>query len=512
MSRSRDTSVVVDNVEQVIDTLAELASVVPDKYKSVRVLGFHERGDGGGGVFFWDDSKSQSEHNGGTIIAGDAVLGAWDTAGQEAWFTAPSVGIGCWVREYSGAVNVKWFGSTDTNNMLGANDKSDEKIVEVSDGFDALQNNMLALGKDLYGIRRNACVASFRANNELPFNTQVTGVEGSEGLAEYGSVDSVTTFMDIKSKPYKTWEEVSTVDYSEQGFVSSEIDFSELKIGMIAKTDHAEPWFGFVSGFEASTNTVFVDKWSKKGAPLETVPTQGTGLHMNPENKVWALNANAFLNSNEKADNAVLLELGLINNKVPSPDGTNGIDMVILNQSAYGGNSAYYARTSSATGKWDVGFISDNSEISDFQSRNSFRGFTASNTVKGYVYASDSTDINDRAISVLSDGNLFSSEVMGVGGDGKVVSMPRRVKVLADGSSITRDFPINIYGGTGAINVSVPNGSVDGDIVKVVSVVNGSQIILSGNLVGSAGATSSITITGNVNVDLIYIGGLWYVS
>jgi len=92
------------------DTMADLLSM-EHKTGSVQLLGFHERGDGGGGVFFWDDSKSQSEHNGGTIIAGDAVLGTWDTAGQEAWFTAPSVGVGCWVREYSGAVNVKWFGA-----------------------------------------------------------------------------------------------------------------------------------------------------------------------------------------------------------------------------------------------------------------------------------------------------------------------------------------------------------------------------------------------------------------
>jgi hypothetical protein len=96
------------------DTMADLLSM-QHKTGSVQLLGFHERGDGGGGVFYWDDSKSQSEHNGGTIIAGDAVLGTWDTAGQEVWFTAPSAGVGCWVREYSGAVNVKWFGMGKLN-------------------------------------------------------------------------------------------------------------------------------------------------------------------------------------------------------------------------------------------------------------------------------------------------------------------------------------------------------------------------------------------------------------
>ena len=92
------------------DTMADLLSM-EHKTGSVQPLGYHERGDGGGGVFYWDDSESQTEHNGGTIIAGDAVLGTWDTAGQEAWFTAPSAGVGCWVREYSGALDVKWFGA-----------------------------------------------------------------------------------------------------------------------------------------------------------------------------------------------------------------------------------------------------------------------------------------------------------------------------------------------------------------------------------------------------------------
>jgi hypothetical protein len=91
--------------------MADLLSM-EHKTGSVQLLGYHERGDGGGGVFYWDATADKAEHNGGTIIDPDVVFPTdWNNQGQlAAWFTAGS-GTGCWVREYSGAVNVKWFGA-----------------------------------------------------------------------------------------------------------------------------------------------------------------------------------------------------------------------------------------------------------------------------------------------------------------------------------------------------------------------------------------------------------------
>ena len=91
------------------DTMSDLLSM-EHKTGSVQLLGFHERGDGGGGVFYWDASEDCANHNGGTIIAGNHVLDGWTELKQTVWFT-PTVGTGCWKREFSGAVNVKWFGA-----------------------------------------------------------------------------------------------------------------------------------------------------------------------------------------------------------------------------------------------------------------------------------------------------------------------------------------------------------------------------------------------------------------
>jgi hypothetical protein len=92
------------------DSVANLATV--NKGSPVQVLGFHTKGDGGGGVFFYDAEASKTEHNGGTVIDPNKVslITNWG-ANQTAYFTAATSGVGVWKREHSGAVNVKWFGA-----------------------------------------------------------------------------------------------------------------------------------------------------------------------------------------------------------------------------------------------------------------------------------------------------------------------------------------------------------------------------------------------------------------
>jgi len=154
------------------DTMADLLSM-EHKTGSVQLLGYHERGDGGGGVFFWDDSKSQSEHNGGTIIAGDAVLGVWDTAGQEAWFTAPSVGTGCWVREYSGAVNVKWFGAKGdgvTNDFLPI-----QKVIDVDEKSIYLEEGAYYVGSGTFAVSEYTSIYGCGSKTKITIDSSNRG-------------------------------------------------------------------------------------------------------------------------------------------------------------------------------------------------------------------------------------------------------------------------------------------------------------------------------------------------
>jgi hypothetical protein len=94
-----------------VDTIADLLNVSPSTSTVVNVLNYHSGVEGGGGVFYWDANRDCGEHNGGTVIASTAQFPPdWLAGNQQLWF-APMTGTGCWVRQYDGAVNVKWFGA-----------------------------------------------------------------------------------------------------------------------------------------------------------------------------------------------------------------------------------------------------------------------------------------------------------------------------------------------------------------------------------------------------------------
>jgi hypothetical protein len=80
-------SVVVDSIANMKNLNTEI-----EANATVEVLGYYSKGDGGGGTFYWD-STSIEDDNGGTIIEATGVVD------------------GRWIRNYSGAVNVKWFGA-----------------------------------------------------------------------------------------------------------------------------------------------------------------------------------------------------------------------------------------------------------------------------------------------------------------------------------------------------------------------------------------------------------------
>jgi hypothetical protein len=77
----------------VVATIADLKALSGGAFGTVQVTGYWIAGDGGGGIFRWDSSNSGAE-NGGTLLLPNS---------------APAVGR--WVRIYSGALNLKWFGA-----------------------------------------------------------------------------------------------------------------------------------------------------------------------------------------------------------------------------------------------------------------------------------------------------------------------------------------------------------------------------------------------------------------
>lgn len=84
-----------------VDSMTDLLAVDFSIQKAVNVKGYYSINDGGGGLLNWDSTINKSTANAGTIIDPSVSL-----ANQGA-----GIGSGCWVRQYSGAVNIKWFGA-----------------------------------------------------------------------------------------------------------------------------------------------------------------------------------------------------------------------------------------------------------------------------------------------------------------------------------------------------------------------------------------------------------------
>ena len=145
------------------DTIAALQGIASATNRDLaQVYGYYARGDGGGGEFYWD-STSTATDNGGTIIKATAIT------------------TGRWIRLYSGAISVKWFGAKgdgttdDTVAIQSAVDAGN--IVDISDGTYEL----------LWGY------IDLNANQVVTGNGILLG--GFQALGDNVSIDGITVTM-----------------------------------------------------------------------------------------------------------------------------------------------------------------------------------------------------------------------------------------------------------------------------------------------------------------------------
>jgi len=84
----------------IVGLISNLIGYAPTINKTrVIVTGYYSDGDEGGGIFFWDETVDKSTANAGTIVDPSVSLANQGTG----------VGLGCWVRQYTGAIHTSWF-------------------------------------------------------------------------------------------------------------------------------------------------------------------------------------------------------------------------------------------------------------------------------------------------------------------------------------------------------------------------------------------------------------------
>ncbi len=124
------------------DTVADLRLITNGTSGWIAVLnGYRVKGDGGGGVFFWDTAPAVDDS--GTFFNN---------------ITPPSTAQG-WRRIYVGAVNVKWFGAA--GNYIPANDDSIDDTTAITNAIQAVQNAARQIADVAGALTSNTAPALF---------------------------------------------------------------------------------------------------------------------------------------------------------------------------------------------------------------------------------------------------------------------------------------------------------------------------------------------------------------
>lgn len=160
-----------------VATIADLKAATPSTTDHFVVKGYASPGDGGGGLFFWDDSvpiPSLSDEDGGTIFKSDV----------------PGV-TGRWKRIYEkGFINVLWFGVQ--------RDTSTDQAVAINKAIDALTKD--GKGGDIFIPPGTYLISSgilLKSNIRVQGSGALLNGTGEPTLAGY-QIENVTILPGLK--------------------------------------------------------------------------------------------------------------------------------------------------------------------------------------------------------------------------------------------------------------------------------------------------------------------------
>ena len=139
--------------EKTLTAISNLKSeTVNFEGKAIEVLGYYAKGDGGGGLFYWDDSSTEVD-NGGTIIQATSIVN------------------GRWKRVFSGAVNVKWFGAKGD----GITDNYKIILDALNYVIEDSRKQTLFFPSGTYNINSSGLFSSFVGNNKIGLSVEGDG-------------------------------------------------------------------------------------------------------------------------------------------------------------------------------------------------------------------------------------------------------------------------------------------------------------------------------------------------
>lgn len=293
-----------------VNSIAELKTI--SNIESINVLGYYEKGDGGGGIFCWDTTSTATD-NGGTIIQ------------------ATGITTGRWKRVFSGAVNVKWFGAKE-------DDSFDNSPI-----FDYLARNNYDVEIDDGTFLCNSTIGNF---SEIKFKgSKNTTIKTSNDIALFSIsgkciVENINILQESTGLGAAFKTNLTNLQLAYSSFKN--ITVSNFKLGMYVRYSL---WCSF-------KNMQFLN--CKAGLIFSGNDNEATFYDVRPS---WNSGSNGFFHNQNTLDNILCDggELGIfycgtgasMNNITAQEQSSTGVSNVILPSGQYGtglwinGNSNY---------------------------------------------------------------------------------------------------------------------------------------------------------------------------
>ena len=188
----KDFNRVRDNIKD----LLTITDVVKDDV--VIVKGYHKVGDAGYGIFRWDPDIPKHKHDGGLYIDPNKSFPSdWNNLDEvNLWFTPDynSTETGCWVRIFSGRVDVKWYGAI-----------GDQVVDDTMSIQQAINSNYpLLFSVGSYLITKTLYVRRYPINWEgvgRAYSNDTTGYYNNRSILYFKTNDPYAIVFDLAYNP-----------------------------------------------------------------------------------------------------------------------------------------------------------------------------------------------------------------------------------------------------------------------------------------------------------------------
>lgn len=216
---------------------------------------------------------------------------------------------------------------------------NNENYNTLGERLDAINGNLaesktfqkIARNTDGYGDR-GAIIGVIANKGENP-EIQVSAYTSTKQVSSYENRDSVALYTSNTSRNATLTVSSGTITYGATTVqvTGTTVDMSAIKEGMIIDTLHTpNRWASIIDSVNVATQTITVkDGWylvQSGGSETPSMPTNNIGFKVDKVDKIWGINNNVFLNTDDETPNAVAEEIGLFNNKTGASMG--GIDLV----------------------------------------------------------------------------------------------------------------------------------------------------------------------------------------